>query len=869
MKEIRKKPPKPASWILDVIFKDRKNTSIADFEEVFDLLYKNKNLAAAWVWCWFQVAASLKDFIKHKIYWSVTMFKNYLKIAFRHLKRRKMYSFINIAGLTLGLTVSILILLYIKYELSYDKYHENMNRIYRIEAIDSAQRTRKYATVPAAVSSRLKEEFPEVKNSVRIVDRGGTIKYNNTFFDERTIFYSEPEIFDIFTFPILYGSTKSALNEPFSIFITEKTAKKYFGENDPVGESIILNNRFEFQIKGVLKNIPDNSHFKFDFLASLITLKPLMGGKFLTRAFSHDFHTYIKLRKNVNISDFEKKIDNFSKTWKVPVSPGDVNDIFYLQSIKDIHLRGNYRYEIEENNEIRYIYLLTAISILILLIACFNYVNLSTARSAKRIKEVGLRNVIGAPRKTLITQLMGESFIFIMIASFFSITLVRITIPYFGFFMERNLNFSLLYDLKTILILAGILISIGFLSGFYPSIYLTSFLPVNVLRGTVKTGISRAKILRNSLVVWQYIFTIALITCTVIIYKQLEFIKNRSFGKMQDKVLTLALSPPALENISPLKDEVLKTTGVKSITSSYYLPNSISTGNFGTWVGQDESQKFIIRGNGIDYNYIDFYGLEVVKGRKFLKEISGDRVNGMIINETAAKKAPYENPVGKRIKIADNEFIIVGVVKDFNFKPLRTAIEPLGMNLIPLEGVLFSNANYLSIKVDVRNIQSIITNIEKIWNKLSPDYPFRYSFLDERVYNMYRAENRLGKSFLYLTVIAIFIACLGLFGLICFSTEQKTKEIGIRKVLGASVQSIYYLLSKSFLKQICLASVVALPTAYYLMQNWLNDFVYRVNVDMETFMLVLSLTLIITIASISFQAIKAARANPVESLKYE
>lgn len=871
MKKLSKKPPKIAAWILNRIFKDRNNTPIADFEEAHGFYYKKYNRILAWAWCWVQVGASLKDYFKHKLNWSFVMFKNYLKIAFRHIKRQKMYSFINIAGLTLGLTVSILILLYIKYELSYDEYHKNADRIYRLGAIYSSDKTRRSAAVPAQVSPRLKESFSEIESSVRIFPFAGTVKFKN-FLNRRSIFYSEPDIFDIFSFPILYGSNKSALNEPFSIFITEKIAEQYFGKEDPVGKTILLNNEFTFQIRGVLKNIPDNSHFKFDFLASLISLKTILGerGKtFLNRVSSNEFNTYIKLSKNVNISDFRKRLEYFSKTWKTPVNPEDVNDTFFIQSMKDIHLTGNYEYEIEKNNEISYIYLLAIISILILLIACFNYMNLTTARSAKKTKEIGLRKVIGADRKTLIKQFLGESFVFIMIAAFFSIILVHAALPYFEKFLNRNLNFGLIFDLKTIFILFGVLISVGFLSGFYPSLYLTSFSPVNVIKGTLKSGISRAKMLRNTLIIWQFIFTIALLTCTVIIYKQLEFIKDRSFGKMKDPILTLVLSTSARQSISPLKNEISKISGVMDVTASNRLPNFMRTGNEVKWDGQDESDKFIIRGNGIDYNFLDFYGLGIIKGRNFSKNISGDKENGMIINETAAKKAPFDEVIGKKLNIYGKEYTIIGIIKDFNFRPLTTEIEPLGMNLIPSIETHYPNANYLSVKVDKRNIQGIITDIEKIWKKFSPDDPIRHSFLDERVYNMYRSENRLGQSFLYLTVIAIFIACLGLFGLICFSTEQKTKEIGIRKVLGASVQSIYYLLSKSFLKQICLASLISFPTAYFLMNNWLNNFVYRVNIGFGTYILVIFFTLAITIISINYQAIKASRANPVDSLKYE
>lgn len=875
MRNRKKSPPKIAKRIISRLsFYEKEHALSEAIEAEYYEIRVRKGAVKSWIWYWFHTVQALFHYIYFSLAGRMAMFKNFLKLTYRNIKRQKVYSLINIAGLALGLTLSILIILYIKYEFSYDRHNKNEDRIYRviceISEPDTGRRE-KYAATVTMLEPTLKEELPEIERSVRLKDWDGVLRYEDTFFEERSILYADSGIFDVFTLPILSGS-KFALDDPFSIFLAESAAKKYFGNENPMGKTITLDNKFEFQISGVVKDFPPNSHFKFDFLASLISLNTVIyvGQKdlYLERWNSVEVYTYVKLRKKTDVSAFNQKLSEFSKKYDYVSSE---KGAYFLQPLRNIHIYSNLVYEIEKNNDIRYLRLLSLISMSIILIACFNYINLSTARSIRRSKEVGIKKVIGADRKNLIWHFMGESIVFTLIAFLIALFLVDILLPVFNSIMERNLDINILFDFSTILILTGVFVSVCLISGSYPALYLTSFSPVNIFRGISKSGTSRASSFRNILVISQFVFTAFLIICSLVIHKQLSLIKKQSFGRIKDTILTISVPDPQLRNnIAPLKNEILNLPDVNDITASYFLPIYIGEGKRAAWDGQVEEAYFRI--NSIDYRYLDFYDIQIVKGRAFLEEMTGDRNTSLLINETAANNLPWPDPVGKNVIIDEKDYVIVGIIKDFNHRPVNRlqykTIEPIVFNMVYSESS-FSKARYLSVKIDSADIQVTISKLEDIWEKFSSEHPFIFSFLDDRVEKMYRAENRLNQSFKFLTLMAIFIACIGLLGLISFTAEQKTKEIGIRKVLGASVSSLYYLLSKNFIKHIVLAAVIAFPFAYYLMHNWLNDFVYRVRIGPELFLLSFIMILLLTIICIAYHTLRAALSNPVDSLRYE
>ncbi len=531
MKE-RETPPKLAEWILGKFPKFNESFNILeDFRETFFRIVSEKGRQYANFWYWYQVIFMIIETLCYYIFWSAGMFKNYIKTAFRNMKKQKIHSFINLSGLILSLSILILIFLYITNEYSFDMYNKNADRIFRVAAINKDHGTgelEKFAAVPGLVSDAIKETLPEIENSIRLVSRNRLIKHNTDAFNVQTILYSDPDYFKIFTHPLLSGDPETVLNLPYSILISEEIAGKYYTNINAVGKTVTFNDKTEYTIKGVFRDIPENSHFNFDFIASIEPARRYR----LNRPTSHDFWTYIKVRENTNKEEFVNKITAFSENWKKS-SGGD--DTFFLQKLEEIHFQNDLKFEIGIPGDIRYIYLLAAISILILLIASFNYINLTTARYSRRAKEVGLRKIIGAERKTLVMQFLGESVTFTLIASIISLVIVFFSLPHFNSFFERNLNFSSIFEIETFLVFAGMVIVTGLLSGAYPAFYLTSFLPVDIIRGTKTSGSAWIKTLRRILICCQFIFTVFLLVCTAVVHYQLDLMKNRSFGKQRIK----------------------------------------------------------------------------------------------------------------------------------------------------------------------------------------------------------------------------------------------------------------------------------------------------------------------------------------------
>ncbi|MBN1273064.1 MAG: ABC transporter permease [Candidatus Aminicenantes bacterium] len=824
--------------------------------EVFEMKAKEKGRIRALLWYWKEIVFSIHLVLFTNLLWSVTMFHNYLKIVFRLIKRKKLFSFVNILGLTIGLTSSFLILLYMNFELSYDKFHENADNIYRVYMhqpgnLVSGSSTDLWVTTPPILKPTWEQELPEIEKIANINFFDVVFRKDETLLDE-TVLFADPEFLDIFTFPLLYGDPKTALDEPFSLLITERTAAKYFGKENPVGKIVPTSGEHQYKITGVLRNIPENSHLKFDYLGSFNTLYTIFDRNWeTTNWLNNGLDTYLTLRADAGSEQFDEKLRKYdvqgfgSKMWS-----------FHVQPLKDIHFNRATRGQ----GDIRYIYIFSAIGLFILLIACFNFINLSTARSATRIKEVGVRKVVGAYRRQLADQLLGESFLFALIALLFSLISVMAILPAFNALIGKELSISTFLNFKFMLGIIGITLLVGIISGSFPAIFISSFQPVRILKGHFKISSKGSLRFRNVLVVIQFALSIIMIVSTITLYNQLHYIRNKKLGYEKNHILTFRTRGI---NRLVLKQDLLEKPEISKVSFSSGLPTRIGWSNIPAWKGKDPNDNPFFYRLSVDYEFFDTYGLEMVKGRSFSQEL-GDRGNAYILNEAAVKHLGFEEPIGQPFGFWKITGTVVGVVKDFHFESLHKPITPLGIGILDSQ-----NFGHVSVKISSQNINSTINHIKKTWEKLSPRYPFEFSFIDQRVDEMYQTEQKMAESFNYFALIAIFIACLGLFGLASFITEQKTKEIGIRKILGATAPKIISLLTKEFFLLLALANLMAWPLAWWGMNRWLKSFAYRIDLSVISFILAAVIVYLIAMVSVSSQFVRATRVNPADSLRYE
>ncbi|MEP7145040.1 MAG: ABC transporter permease, partial [Ferruginibacter sp.] len=773
------------------------------------------------------------------------MIKNYLKIAWRNLLKNKTFSIINIAGLAIGLSSFLLIALYVADELSYDRYNEKAGRIYRVNSdIRFGGTELKLAVCSDPMGATLKKDYPQVEQFVRFYNSSGSklIKKGNDFIDEHRVVNADSSLFDVFTLPALEGDTKNALNAPNTVVITESTAKKYFGTTHVAGKTIETNESKNnlYKITAVIKDIPQNSHFNFDFIFSMHNVKYGFGNYL-----SHNFQTYILLKEGTGYKAFEKNfaqvIDKYifpqAKQFMQISSMDDFkksgNKLEYsLMPLTDIHLRSARFPELGVNGNILYVYIFSAVALFILLIACINFMNLSTARSANRSKEVGIRKVLGTNKSSLIWQFLTESTMMVFIALVIALVIAWLAIPFFNDVSAKSLSFASLYNYKVLPLLLLLPFVVGSLAGSYPAFFLSSFKPIAVLKGKINAGFKKSN-LRSGLVVFQFFISIVLIIGVTIVYRQLNFIQTKELGFSKDQVLILNGTGALGNNVDAFKNEVAKMNGVKTAAFSGFLPVSNSSRNDNTYSSQaimDPKNGFNMQTWNIDYDYLNTLGMEVVKGRNFSRDFGGDS-SAVIINESTAKILGYDDPIGKKIYTFDDHtlpssisYTIIGVVKNFNFESLHQAIGPLCFKM-------GYNKWSAAFKVSTTDINSLVKNIESKWKMMAPGMPFSYQFLDDAFDNMYRSEQRVGKIALSFAVLAILIACLGLFGLATYMAEQRTKEIGVRKVLGASVGSLVSMLSKDFLKLVLIAALVAFPFAWFFMHKWLQDFAFRINIS--------------------------------------
>jgi len=797
------------------------------------------------------------------------MFKSYFKVALRNLKRFKAYSLINIAGLAVGMACCFLILLFVKDELSYDRYHKNSDQIYRliIEVNVEGKKTLG-AITPPPMGPALVNDFPEAINAARFIRTSREevlISHGDKEFYERRFFFADPSVFDVFSFPLIRGDPEASLKEPYSVVITEEIAEKYFGDEDPLGNVITFNNKDDYKITGVLKNIPHNSHFRFDFLASFRTLNhyfilPLDDWG------SCALYTYMLIPKGCSPLELGKRFPSFLKKY---VGERHFIEELHLQPLTSIHLHSNLSGEIEANSDISYLYIFSAIAFLIMFVACINFVNLSTARQMNRGREVGMRKVLGAHRLQIFNQYLGESIFFAFAALPLTFLLVELFLPVFNPLVKKEMTVGYFNNLFFILAIFGLTLVVGIASGTYPALFLSAFQPIKVLKGAFKSGSAR-QILRSILVLAQFAVSISLITCTIIINNQMNYIRNKKLGFDKDHIVILPIKErQLLFKVQSFKNELLRNSNILNVSLSSDVPgkNGINSNPFHP-EGFGKNSNLKIANMRVDYDFLETLGIEIKEGRNFSKEFATDASEAFILNEAAVEKMGWESPLGKQLEWLpgpgrSKRGTVIGIIKDFHFESLHQRIEPLVLHIWP------QSFSYFLVRIRPTSIKGTLSFIKNKWEEFAPNYPLVYSFLDEDSDKLYKSEQRLGKIFVYFSALSIFIACLGLFGLTLFAAEQRTKEIGIRKVLGASVPRIVFLLSKEFTKWVLLANIIAWPIAYYAMSRWLQNFAYRISIEPWIFVLAAALSFVVALLTVSYQAIKAALANPAEALRYE
>ena len=788
-----------------------------------------------------------------------------------------MYSLINLTGLAIGLAVCLMIWLWVQDELSFDRFHANGDRIYRVERkFDFRDMHGQSPTTSGPYGAALASDYPEIMKFVRLHRNELSVKDQRNIFHKQQIVVADNAIFEIFDFPLAQGDPRSALEQPKSMVLTRASALKYLGTEDAVGKSLTVDwggTLADFQITGILEDIPHNSHVRFDMLASLSSYPEEQ----MNSWFSNFLYTYVLLADGASPADLEDKFSFFMTKYmaadfaKVTGPETDINEVFQLilYPLFDIHLHPAQEFEIEPQGSMTSVYIFSAIAVLILIIACINFMNLSTARANKRAKEVGIRKTIGAIKGQLRVQFLGESVLLAFIALILAVLLIRLFIPVFNSISGKSLSVGMLFYAGNLIILVGIALAAGLLAGLYPAFFLTRFDPAKVLKGGVRSGTGKS-IFRRSMAVVQFVISITLIIGTVVIYKQMEYIQNKSLGFDKENVIILSADSNQIrQNIEAFRNALSEDTRIKSFSLSMDFPGS-SFFSDTAYKRTDTDDVFSLIFMETDYDFVDTYGLKVTHGRPFSKEYSTDMNGAILINQAAAREIGYtpEEAVGKKlIRFVDvdkfSEFTIVGVVEDFHFKSLHKIIEPCLLICDP------RNFGFISVRITPGDVRGTLDFIQQKWGEIFPGEQFDYSFLDNKIDQLYKSEGRMQNLFVIFSILSIFVACLGLFGLAAFTAEERTKEIGVRKVLGANTSNILFLLCKEFGKWVIVANVVAWPVAYFMMNRWLQNFAYQTGIGVWPFILSATLALLIALFTVSYQSIKAALSDPVECLRYE
>ena len=793
------------------------------------------------------------------------MLKNYLKVVLRTIRKQAGYSFINIAGLAIGMACCLVITLWVLDELSFDRFHENAPNLHRIEENQSYTGRVYHVTVtPYPLAPALKEEVPEIAEAARVVRSGGTLfRYGEKSFYEDRVAAVDPSFLRMFSFPLVRGDAAAVLADPASVVLTETTAKKYFGDEEPLGKVLTVNNEFELKVTGIARDVPLNSTIRFDVLYSYELLRSR--GRTNESFGSNSILTFVELRPEASVSAVNDKIRGFIKK-RVPQSQTELELFPYTR----LHLHQYFGYD-RSAVAVKYVYIFSLIAAFVLLIACINFMNLATARSAGRAKEVGLRKVVGALKRHLIVRFYSESMTYAFLSLFVALLLVRLILPWFNALSGKELSLDLWANRQVLAGVAAITLFTGFLAGSYPAVFLSSFRPVRVLKGGLRAG-AGSVLFRRILVVVQFALSVFLIVGTVVIYKQTQYMKTKALGFDKEQVVFIPLRGNTAASFEALRTELRKDSRILGVTAASHLPSAIGSNSGGVnWKGKDPEQQVLVGMSGVDYDYVDVLKIELVEGRNFSRAFETDKTQAFLVNEEVRKLMGKPSVAGEEFHFAGQDGRIVGVMKNFHFETLQSKIEPLAVFLVeprPTQATRFG-LSYLLARVAPADIPGAVDSMRRAWTTVLPNFPIDIRFLDEQVDGLYRTEERAGRLLRTFALLAVFVACLGLFGLASFMAEQRTREVGIRKVLGASTAQVAALMYREFFFLVLLANVLAWPAAYLVLDKWLKNYAYRVSLGPLAFVLALAAALVVSIATVSFQAIRAALASPVESMRYE
>jgi putative ABC transport system permease protein len=789
------------------------------------------------------------------------MLKNLIKTAIRHIVKHFGYSILNILGLTLGITSAIFLIIYVFDEVRYDRYNEKADRIYRVSSnIKEPDDQFIWTVAQIPFGPQVVHDYPEVKSFVRFIPMGRSLyKYEDKEFNEERFYFADSTLFDIFTYKVLKGEVKSALLEPKKIILTERIANKYFGKSDPIGKTLTSGNN-TYEVTGVIQNVPTNSHFRFDAIASRNNLPKQLGnwGNF-------GVFTYLLFPENFDVKKFETKMQEMYGTYMKPIFGGmNITITYILEPITRIHLYSTKSGEPEPTGSITYVYIFAIVAIFLVLIAAMNYMNLATARSARRAREVGLRKVVGSRRLPLVLQFLSESIVFTVISLIISVILIIVLLPKFNTLAGKSFDLSVLYSPVVILSLLAVMIIVGIVGGSYPAFFLSRFSPVTVLKGEITQG-SAGSLFRKFLVVIQFTVSVIMIICTLVVFRQLNYLKTMDQGFDQKNVIGLQLNGPMIRKYPVLKQGLLDNPNIKYVTST----NSAVGEGSGKIIFQVETDQGMaqkgINFAVVDHDFVETLGIKILEGRDFDKDMPSDTLTGVVVNETFVKRMGWKDPIGKKVETGNASQLrarVIGVMKDYHQTGMYNSIESLLLAYRPLNNVVY-------IKLSGTETKSTIAFIESKWKEIFPDQPFVFTYLTERFNNQFQADEKRGFIFELFTILAILIACLGLFGLASYMVEQRTKEIGIRKVFGANENTILGLISKDFLILVAIGIVIAVPVAYYFMSNWLENYVYRSPIGVTVLLIAAILTIFITFITISYKAYQAAIMNPANALRTE
>ena len=789
------------------------------------------------------------------------MLKNLIKTAVRHIIKHFGYSLLNILGLTLGITSALFLIIYVSDEVSYDRYNVKADRIYRVSSnIKEPDDQFIWTVAQIPFGPQVVQDYPEVQSFVRFINMPRSLfKYEDKEFNEERFYYVDSTLFDIFTYKVLKGEIKTALLEPKKIILTEKIANKYFGKEDPIGKTLKTGND-SYEVTGVIEDVPTNSHFRFDAVAARNNLPKQLGswGNF-------GVFTYLLFPENFDVKTFETKIQGMYDTYMKPIFGGMHITIKYiLEPITRIHLYSTKAGEPEPTGSITYVYIFGIIAIFLVLIAAMNYMNLATARSTRRAREVGLRKVVGSRRGPLVFQFLSESMVFTLISLLISIVLIIILLPKFNELAGKSFNLHILYSPVVLLSLLAVVIIVGIFGGSYPAFFLSRFSPVTVLKGDITQG-SAGSLFRKILVIIQFTVSVVMIICTLVVFRQLNYLKTMDQGFDQKNIVGLELNGPMIRKYPVLKQSLRDNPNIKYVTSTN---SPVGEGSakliFQVETDQGMAQKginFVV----VDHDFVETMGIKMVSGRDFQQDMPSDTLTAVVVNETFVRRMGWKEPIGKKVETGNANQLrarVIGVMKDYHQTGMYNNIESLLLAYRPLNNVIY-------IKLSGIETKTTLAFIETKWKEIFPDQPFTYTYLSERFNRQFEADEKRGLIFTIFTILAILIACLGLFGLASYMVEQRTKEIGIRKVFGADENTILGLISKDFLLLVSIGIIIALPVAYYFMSKWLENYVYRMKIGIPLLITAALLTIVITFITISYKAYQAAVMNPAQALKTE